>query len=238
MHVVHPMAVNAALVGVTEHRAQVTGLAACGGMLANQRKARQVVVEANVLQPGHLAMALIAAFSLLTLVRVVLLVAAVTGAFYLLGFCAERVTCLAGEIVVCAVEREIGIGAVIELGVRPAPDDMATLALFAVQTVVHVVVTVAAIAIPDLVLAIGYAVIGRMAVVAGDSAMAAFERVVRVAFVIEGAFIPGFFLVTALAFWTEAVAMYVADFVAADASFGSVLVFATDVAGIAVDPLM
>ncbi len=183
-------------------------------------------------------MALVAMFSLLALVGIVLLVTAVTVGIDFLGVGTERVAGFAGEIPVRTVECEIGVGGMIELGVRPAPDDMAAFALVAIQAFVHVVGSVAGVAIPHLVFTLGYAILGRVAFVAAYLAMAAFERVVRIALVIEGGLVPAFFLVAIFALLAEAVGMHVADLVAADALLGRILVLAADMAGVAVDALV
>jgi hypothetical protein len=72
------------------------------------------MVEANMFQPGNFFMALVAFDSLLALMDVVLLMAAVAVGIYFLGAGAEVVAGLAGQAVVGAVEREIGICAMIE----------------------------------------------------------------------------------------------------------------------------
>ena len=109
------------------------------------------MVKADILQPGDFAVALIAFVSLFAFVGVVLFVAAVAVGVDFLGFGAEGVTGLAGEVVMRAVEREIRIRAVIEFRVRPAPDDMTILAFLAVQAIMRIVGAMAAIALADLV---------------------------------------------------------------------------------------
>ena len=49
VHVVRAMTIDAARLGIAEHRAQMAGLATGGGVLADQRKAGQVVIESHVL---------------------------------------------------------------------------------------------------------------------------------------------------------------------------------------------
>jgi len=150
--VIGAMAVDAALAGVAEDRAQMAGFAAGGGMLADQGIVGQIMIETHILKPGDFAMALVTLFSLFAVVRIVLLVATEAGGIDLLTVGAECMACLAGENVMRAVQREIGVGAVIELGMRPAPGDMATLAFVAVQSVVRIIVTMTAVAFPDLVI--------------------------------------------------------------------------------------
>ena len=183
-------------------------------------------------------MALVAMFSLLALVGIVLLVTAVTVGIDFLGVGAKRVAGFAGEIPVRTVECEIGVGGMIELGVWPAPDDMAILALVAIQAVMHIIGSVAGIAIPYLVFTLGYAILGRVAFVAAYLTMAAFERVVRIAFMIESGLVPAFFLVAAFTLTAESVGMHVSDLVAADALLGRILVLTADMAGVAVDTLV
>ncbi len=96
-------------------------------------------------------MTLIAFGSLFAFVGIVLFVAAVAVGVDFLGFGSEGVTGLAGQVVMRAVEREIRIRPVIEFRVRPAPDDMAILALLTVQALMRIVGTMAAIAQADLV---------------------------------------------------------------------------------------
>ena len=62
-------------------------------------------------------MALIALLALFLLMHVVALVTAVTVGSDFLAVCAECMTGAAGEVVMCAGEREIGIGVVVKLGI-------------------------------------------------------------------------------------------------------------------------
>lgn len=151
VYVIGAMAVDTLTAGVIEDRCGVTGLTARCGMLADQREIGQIVIKADILQPGNFAVTLIAFDALLALVHVVLFVTAVAGGVNFLGFGTEGVTGLARQAVVRAMEREIGISPMIEFCVRPAPDDMAILAFLAVQAVMRIVGTMAAVAISDLI---------------------------------------------------------------------------------------
>jgi hypothetical protein len=73
--------------------------------------------------------------------------AAVAVGIYFLGAGAEVVAGLAGQAVVGAVEREIGIRAMIEFRVSPSPDDVAVLAFLAIQLVMRIVVAMATVAV-------------------------------------------------------------------------------------------
>ena len=61
------------------------------------------MVEADIVQPGNLLVALVALGSLFALIDIVLLVTAVTIRIDLLGFCTEGMAGFAGQIEVPAV---------------------------------------------------------------------------------------------------------------------------------------
>lgn len=56
-------------------------------------------------------------------------------------------TCLADQVFMRAVEREIGVCVVIKFCVLPSRDDMTILAFFTVQLVMNIIGTMAAITI-------------------------------------------------------------------------------------------
>lgn len=73
-----------------------------------------------------------------------------------------------------------------------------------------------------------------MTVVTASVAMAGLERVIGILIVIEGGFVPAFFLVTACAFLAKPVCMHVPDSMTADTLLWRILVLAANVTGIAV----
>ena len=92
-------------------------------------------------------MALIALVALVILVNIVLLVAAVTGSINFLGAGTDQVTCLADQVFMRTVEREIGVCVVVKFCILPSSDDMTVLAFFSVQLVMNIIGTMAAVTI-------------------------------------------------------------------------------------------
>lgn len=232
MHIVGPMAVETLLLGNAEYRCLMAAFTTRHRMLANQWKCAQVVVVTDVLQPGGFLVAVIAMRPQVLLMGIVLLVTAVTSGIDFLCFGSQYMAGVANQVLVRTIEREIGIGIVIEFGLLPSSDDMAFLTLLAVQSLVLIVGTMAVVATTSLVFLFRCLVASRVAGIAGSATVFAFERIIRIAVMIEAGFIPGLLAVAGFAFFTESVGMDVSYRVAVDALPGSILVCPLDMTGV------
>ena len=97
-------------------------------MSAQQREARNIVIKAHFLLPAFLAMTLIAFFTLLPLMHVILTMTAITiGTHFLIHV--TRVTIFASDTLVLASKTKVRL-VMIKLGLRPPLGGVAILALF------------------------------------------------------------------------------------------------------------
>ena len=97
-------------------------------MCAQQREARNIVIKANFLLPTFLAMTLIAFFTLLPLMHVILTMTAITiGTHFFIHI--TRVTILTGDTLVLASKTKVRL-VMIKLGLRPSLGGVAILTLF------------------------------------------------------------------------------------------------------------
>jgi hypothetical protein len=147
MHIVGQMTVDTAIADIAENRSQMTGFTTVRGMLANQWKTSQVMIKANLVLPGNLIVTLATFGTLVFLVNIVLLMAAVTGGIDVLGFITGKMAGRAHQFFVCAPQREVGLSVMIKGRDVPAFGGVTILALRAVSLVVDVVSAVAAIAV-------------------------------------------------------------------------------------------
>jgi len=132
MHVVWAMTVDACVAGITKDGGGMTGFTTDCGMLADERETAQIMVESNFFLPGNFIVTLVALGALFIFMNIVLFVAAVTSGINFLCFSANCMTCLAGQVFMRTVEREIGVCVVIKFCILPSRDDMTVLALFTV----------------------------------------------------------------------------------------------------------
>lgn len=147
MHIIGAMAVDTFVAGITKDGGGMAGFTTDCGMLADEREAAQIMVESNFFLPGNFIVTLPTLGALLFLMNIVLFVTAVTGGINFLCFSANRMTCLADQIFMRAVEREIGVCVVVKFCVLPSSDDMTVLAFFTVQLVMNIIGTMAAVTI-------------------------------------------------------------------------------------------
>ena len=132
MHIVGAMTVDACVAGITKDGGGMTGFTTDCGMLADERETAQIMVESNFFLPGNFIVTLVALGALFIFMNIVLFVAAVTGGINFLCFSANGMTCLADQVFMRTVEREIGVCVVIKFCILPSRDDMTVLALFTV----------------------------------------------------------------------------------------------------------
>ena len=99
---------------VLERRRAMTFLARHDGMAADQRKARNVMIEADLLPPAGLAMTAFAAGSELAFMRIILLVAGHAGRRELVAIEIARMAPVTLDLYVPAAQRKLGGLVVIE----------------------------------------------------------------------------------------------------------------------------
>lgn len=143
MHVIVLVTLDALLGRIVERARRVAILANDLRMAAEQRKDREIVIEAHVLGPRELGMARPAVVPELRLVRIVLEMAADTLGLGQADRDGLEMTGHAFEGRVRAVEREFGVARMIEAYVEPFRRPMTGRAFGAVDAVVRVVVSMA-----------------------------------------------------------------------------------------------
>lgn len=117
MSVILLVTVITGLTCILECRGWVAGFAPHHGMLTNQREFTEVVIVAHILQPpGSFVMTVVAKLAFLLLVRVLVLVTAVTIGieFHILG--THLVTGLATGLLVSTTQWKLGFLAMVEFG--------------------------------------------------------------------------------------------------------------------------
>lgn len=127
-------------------RVGMTVLAGGRGMRAEQREARQVMLEFHLLAPAAFVVAGLAIAPFLAVMDIVGLVAGNTGGLDLLRTHRSGVAGLTGRLDVQAAQRVIGVAVVIEGGLRPFAAAVATFAVRAVAALMHVVARMTVIA--------------------------------------------------------------------------------------------
>jgi hypothetical protein len=216
--------------GVLECRRCVALLTGYGRVQANQRKACHTVVEDDALAPSGSLMAAFTLFAFLPIMDIVNLVAAdALDSQLFLGEIAT-VAGTAGQLVVFALQGEVGAPCVVEAGFFPAVFAVAALALFAVTAVVCVIAAMAAEAG-----GVGSLVLDRvdMATFATNMGMPALQGKVGVPIVVEVGFTPFAFVVAVSAVRTVDAMVHVVERVTAVAGARRFLVALVDVAAIA-----
>jgi len=130
--IVVAMTVEACTLGIAKNGRGMAGFTTEHGMLTYERKFTQIMVKSNCVLPGDLAVALLTLVTLFVVMGIVLFMAAVTAGIDFFCFGANGMTCLAYQVLMRAVEREIGVCVMVEFSISPAFNDMAILALFTV----------------------------------------------------------------------------------------------------------
>jgi len=113
-------------------------------MLPNERKSSQIVVETDPGLPGRVVVALRAIFAEGTLMNVVLPVAVIAVGIQLSVFGASDMAGLAFQVSMTTAQRKTGLGVMVELRQVPTPDLVTVAALFAIRSLVNIIVAVAA----------------------------------------------------------------------------------------------
>lgn len=184
--IVGTMTVDTGVAGITEYRGCMTAFAAERRMLSYQWEAAQVMIKADLCLPGNFVMTLVTSLALFILVSVVLPVTAVTVGINFLCFCADQVTCLAGEIAMRTIECEVGVCIVVKFGILPCRDDVTVLAFFPVQLVMNIIGTMAAVTVArSFIKLFRNPVVFCMTVVTALPTMLAFEFVPGIPVMIE-----------------------------------------------------
>lgn len=144
------------------------------------------MIETNPVLPGNIIVTVIAAGALVTLVHIILFMAAVTVFFDFFGLGAKPMTCLAYQTFMCALEREFSACAVIKFDIPPTSRNMAVLALFTVQLVMYIIGAMAAVTVTRIVVMFfRNLVIVRMASIAGLPLVLSLELVSGILIMIE-----------------------------------------------------
>jgi hypothetical protein len=105
------------------------------------------MIKANLVLPGNFVVTLITLGTLVFLVDIVLLMAAVTGGIDCPGFITGKVTSRAHQFFMATLQREVGFSVVIEGRDIPSSGCVTILALLAISLVVNVVSAVAAVTV-------------------------------------------------------------------------------------------
>jgi len=149
MDIVATMAVDAFQFGIGEYRGGMAGLAAEGGMLPDERKSSQIVVETDPGLPGLIVVALPTVLAKCALMHVVLAVAASAVGFQFAVFGASDMAGLAFQFSVATVQWKIGFGVMVEHRQVPTPDFVTVTALFTVRSLVSIIFPVTAVTVTD-----------------------------------------------------------------------------------------
>lgn len=186
---------------VTKHMRFVAGLALLVGMLAQQREARQIVIEEHIVLPGRFVVAIAALDALLALMRIVFRVAVIAGRMQ--GDVEYRfdMAGLTFDFFVRADERMFGIDVVIEHDGDPFLAHMAGIACVAEVTAVIVVFQMTGYA--SSLHLIGERIFA-VTVVAGQVGMPSLQEKIRVPVVIETGIGPVSRLVAVVALFAAA----------------------------------
>jgi hypothetical protein len=216
----------------------MTGFTTDRVMLTNQWENTQVMVETNLVLPGNFVMTLVALGALFLLMRIVQLMAAITGGIDLPGFITGKMASRAQQFLMPTPQGEVGFSVVIEGRNIPSSGRVTILALFAVLSLVDVVSAMAAITVARIFAIFRNLVIGRMTVVTGLIAVLSFELISGIPVMIENRHVPAFLLVTVVTGITESSGMDIPDRVAIYTPLGGILVPAFEVAGVAAYLLM
>ena len=147
MHVVRAMTVDTCVASITKDGGGMAGFTTDCGMLADERETAQIMVESNFFLPGNFIVTLVALGALFIFMNIVLFVAVVTSGINFLCFSTNCMTCLADQVFMRTVEREIGVCVVVKFCILPSSDDMTVLAFFTVQLVMNIIGTMAAVTI-------------------------------------------------------------------------------------------
>lgn len=144
MNVVFDMAIDALLGRIEKRVRLMTILARNLAMVSEQRELCQVVIEADVVGPGQLRMALPAVVAELHFVRIILLVTTdAAGRRQAVGN-RGQMAARTFEVGVGVIQWEIGIDGMIEANVEPLRLAMAVLAFRSVYAVVRIVLEMTA----------------------------------------------------------------------------------------------
>src|SRR5205823_540118 len=228
VHVVLAMAVDTLLADVAVLAGQMTLLARNRDVQADQRKAREVVIEAHAGAPARRRVALIAFLAELAGVHVVGPVAAHAFGGQLLRRHARGMAGMTPDLLVTADEGPLGVARMVEARGLPLLVAVAGAAVLAEAGGVRILRLVTAEALArQLVLEIPRA----MAVVAGDAVVHTLEGEAGLLLVIELRGLPGAGDVALGAFDTTIAVVHVVRLVARDALFGRALVTIAEVTG-------
>ena len=234
VQIVVAVTVDTEVAGITKNGRYMARFTADHGMLTDECEIAQVVIETNFVLPGNIIVTLIAAGALVTLVHIILLMAAVTVYFDFFGLGAKRMTCLAYQTFMCAFEREFSVCAVIKFDIPPTSGNMAILALFAVQLVMYIIGAMTAVTVTRIVVMLfRNLVIVRMAIIAGLPPMLSLELVSGILIMIENRLVPRLLPVAGFTLLAKPADMNIPYRVAIYTLFRRVLVLPCDVTGIA-----
>ena len=208
----------------------MTGFAADRGMLTNQREYTDVMVKANLVLPGNFIVTLAALGSLFFLVDIIRFVTAVAGGVDFPGFSAGEVASRTQQLLMPALEREVGFSVMIKGRDIPSFGGVTILALLAIRSMVYVVITMTAITVTWISAFFRNLVIDRMTVITGLLVVLTVELIFGIPVMIENRLIPAFLLVTIFTGIAKPVGMSVSDRMAVNTLLGGVFVFRLQVA--------
>src|SRR3984893_7095990 len=228
VHVVLLVTVDTLVADVAVLAGQMTLLAWKRDVQADQRKLREVVIEAHARAPALRRVAVIAFLAEMAGVHVVRPVAAQALSGQLLRGHTRGMAGMTGDLLVLAHEGPLGVARMVKARGLPLLATVAGAAVLAEPQGVRVLRLVAAEALArQLVLEISRAV----AVVAGDAVVYTLEREAGLLLVIELRILPALGDVAFSALDTTVAVVHVVRLVAGDALFGRVLVTVAEVTG-------
>lgn len=232
---------QALLVGIVIHMALRTGagralentrymtfFAGCDGVLANQRKPGQVVIEPDALCPAFLAMAAFAACSQSILVNIVRPVTVDTPRAELILLDGAFVTGLALQTLMLPPQRELRVPVVVELDLLPVVRPVTSGTVRTVATLVNIVICMTRAATVLFLLLCKRAC---MALGAFEFSVAAVELKTRIPVMVKsGLLLPAVWNMALLTLGSEPTAVRVVQAMTVIAIFGCLLVSLTNVA--------
>ena len=210
-------------------------LAGHNGMQSDQWKARQIMVEGDLLAPARLPVTLPAIGAQLAMVSIVLAMASNAGHRQLVAIKVARVAALAGDGRVTAAQRKPGRLVVVEADGRPLHRRVAGLTAIAVPSRVLVLQAVAGDAGSRQILV----ALTDMAFRTCNLAVRAHQGELRLGVIVGLYLTPGFLPVTTLARRAESSLVRVIILVAVEAASGRLAVLlALHMTAVAADPLV
>jgi len=213
----------------------VAALARHRRVQSDQRKFCEAVIERNFFRPAGFVVAALAFITLLAFVNIIIAVTGNAGHRQFLGFNISPMAAFTRQVFVFPFQRKFGVFGMIKFGIFPFLFVVTLLTLITVFAFVNIV---SAMAIDAGGAELGFKFALFMAAVAIGGGVAAPQRKMRIAVVIETHRLPAFFAVTFFAISTVLTAMNIVNGVTANASLRCIFKSLRGVTGGAIHLLM